>query len=306
MSGLATPVDFDIVDNDGVEKNISKNIYCVYEHWRPDKNLPFYVGKGNPKRARTTDRGKNAYHTNIVKKLKRLGLEVEIKIVSDEMHEKDAFTLEVERIAHWRAVGIKLANLSDGGEGPSGLRHTEEWKRAQSERLRGRPRSKEACEKTALKLRGIPLSEEHRKKLSDSHKGQIISDEARKKLSIALRGRIFSEDHRRKISLSLLGKSVGRKASEETKKKMSIAQTGRIMSPEVKEKIMATKKKNGKRWTLPTKRVSVVCETNEMVFSALTDTARYFNCNPSTIWKVCNGKRKDYKGMVFSYKDCAK
>jgi hypothetical protein len=55
-------------------------IFYVYEHWRPDKNQPFYVGKGKGKRAFHFHRGHNLHYTNIVKRLTKLGLQVGVVI----------------------------------------------------------------------------------------------------------------------------------------------------------------------------------------------------------------------------------
>lgn len=118
--------------------------YYVYEHWRPDEGVIFYVGKGHARRAYDWHRGRNRWHRFIVAKLRKTGLRVEVKIVHNEMEETAALAKERELIAHWRALGADLVNLTDGGEGPSGLKHTEEWKRANSLRMKGRKPSAES------------------------------------------------------------------------------------------------------------------------------------------------------------------
>lgn len=93
--------------------------FYVYEHWRPDTNQCFYVGKGQGKRAYELKSSRNIHHKRIQEKLKRLGLDVEVRIVSTDLPESEAFALEVERIAHWRSGGVQTTNYSGGGEGGS-------------------------------------------------------------------------------------------------------------------------------------------------------------------------------------------
>jgi hypothetical protein len=97
--------------------------FLVYEHWRPDTDVCFYVGKGKMKRARTFEH-RNSRYGRIVRKLTRLGLTPEIKIVARDLTEPEAFAIEIKRIAHWRGVGIETANYTDGGDGSSGHKHS--------------------------------------------------------------------------------------------------------------------------------------------------------------------------------------
>jgi hypothetical protein len=60
-----------------------RKIFYVYEHWRPDKDVCFYVGKGKDGRANVFSR-KNAHYNSIVAKLARLGMCVEVRLVADE------------------------------------------------------------------------------------------------------------------------------------------------------------------------------------------------------------------------------
>jgi hypothetical protein len=95
-------------------------MFYVYEHWRPDRDECFYVGKGMGGRANKM-RDRNLHHRAIVKKLSALGMAVEVRMVATGLDEETAFEIEVERIAFWRAAGIDLANKTNGGDGVSGL-----------------------------------------------------------------------------------------------------------------------------------------------------------------------------------------
>lgn len=96
------------------------SIFYVYEHWRLDRDECFYVGKGKGNRAYNM-RDRNAHHRAIMEKLSREGSGMEVRMVATGLTEDEAFALEVERIAFWRAAGADLANKTNGGEGTSGL-----------------------------------------------------------------------------------------------------------------------------------------------------------------------------------------
>ncbi len=133
---------------------MSEKKFYVYEHWRPDENAIFYVGKGQKRRAWDTHRGRTRWHKFVVEKLKRLGMAHEVRIIEYFDDELAALSRERELIAHWRSLGADLVNLSEGGEGPTGLKHTEEWKLAMSRRMRGRKMSDEARAKMSLAAMG--------------------------------------------------------------------------------------------------------------------------------------------------------
>lgn len=88
---------------------------------------------------------------------------------------------------------------------------------------------------------GVKRSEETREKLSKSHLGHIVTEETKKKISQTLKGRriqVHSEETCMKISQTLKG----RKLSEEHKKKISNGQLGRIHSEETKRKMSESMK----------------------------------------------------------------
>jgi hypothetical protein len=101
--------------------------FYVYEHWRPDTEQPFYVGKGRKHRNGRSYRAfavkwsRNPHHKNVVNLLSRLGMKVDVRIVATFDDETAAFAYEIERISFWRSRGVKLTNLTDGGDGASGV-----------------------------------------------------------------------------------------------------------------------------------------------------------------------------------------
>jgi len=98
---------------------MAKDFY-VYIHQRKSDGLIFYVGKG------MGDRKYDKFHRslwwkNIESKHGRV-----IVLAQENMSEEDAFLLEMWLIAKFKHEGCPLVNLTTGGEGNSGWRHTNE------------------------------------------------------------------------------------------------------------------------------------------------------------------------------------
>jgi hypothetical protein len=184
-------------------------IFYIYEHWRPDTNVCFYVGKGHGDRAYRFRR--NTYCNHIAQKLARAGMKVEVRIVQSGLDEASALALEVERIAHWRSKGKTLANITAGGEGVCGLRHTDQ--------TRAKIRAKRAKQK-------IIHSPETRRRMSLAQKGRPVSMERRIKQSRTMTGRKMPEVTR----AAIIAANTGSKRSAESKEKMGAWQRGRATS----------------------------------------------------------------------------
>lgn len=96
--------------------------YLIYSHTRNDTNEIFYIGKGNHKRPYDVY-NRNRYWRHVVNKH---GFSVQI--VAEHELESDAYKHEKELIAHYKKIGLPLVNLTDGGEGASGMPKSEETK----------------------------------------------------------------------------------------------------------------------------------------------------------------------------------
>tara|TARA_Y100001938_G_scaffold131676_1_gene189067 strand:- start:1629 stop:2450 length:822 start_codon:yes stop_codon:yes gene_type:complete len=154
-------------------------------------------------------------------------------------------------------------NLTEGGGGILGYRHTEETKEKLAKSQRGKIVSEETRQKRSEAMKGKndwcsgednpfygkkhteesrrkmsefkknnPIPQWHRDKITNSLKGRKHSEESKKKMSEAQKGRVFSEESKRRMSES----SKGIKHSEETKKKISKAMKGRLDSEETRLK----------------------------------------------------------------------
>jgi hypothetical protein len=161
-------------------------MFYTYCHTRNDTNKIFYIGKGTKNRANFKF-GRNSHWHRIANKH---GFKV--KILANWDTEQKAFDHEKLLISCFKDMGYDLANKSDGGEGNSGWKHTEEFKKKSSELRKG---------KTSPK-KGYKTSEETKKKLSLSQLGRVKSSEERKKISEANRRRIISFETRLKLSIA--------------------------------------------------------------------------------------------------------
>lgn len=101
-------------------------MFVVYTHNKPTGEV-FYVGKGTIKRSKATDNRNRHWH-NVVNKY---GFEV--NVVAEYEQEEDALRHEVELIAKYRADGNKLVNVTSGGEGVSGYKHSDDSRKKMSE-----------------------------------------------------------------------------------------------------------------------------------------------------------------------------
>jgi hypothetical protein len=233
-------------------------IFYVYEHWRTDRGECFYVGKGFGRRAYDMSRGRNAWHRFLQAKLSALGTAIEVRIVADGLSEREAFDFEVERIAFWKNDGADLVNLTLGGDGPSGRKHTEEWKRANGERMRGTKMSDESRAKLSASMKGNKNGLGKKKpqhvidKVAAANRGKKRTPEmnahmsAVRKANPTFLGKTHSAEWRKMMSESQKGipkpestkqSMRGKPKSEEHKQKLRAANLGKKCSEEMRKKI---------------------------------------------------------------------
>lgn len=162
--------------------------YYTYLHLRGDTGLPFYVGKGQRRRA-WSRRYRNRHWQAIVEKVS-----FEVQIFKRFADEEQALECERLLIKCYREVGIELANYTDGGDGMSGYKASEETRkklsRISKERCRTHPRRAEWIAKIAASRKGT----------NNRGKNFRQSPETVEKIRAALTGRVFSDEHRRKLS----------------------------------------------------------------------------------------------------------
>ena len=141
--------------------------FYVYLYLREDKT-PYYVGKGRNRRAYN-----NHKHTPVPPRDR-------IILLKENLTNEEAMKLEKTLISFYRrkCEGGLLINLTEGGEGLEGHKHTEETKRKISEKKKG------------CRAYFVAHTEESKEKLRQAQLGRKASPETRKKLSEQRKGRV--------------------------------------------------------------------------------------------------------------------
>lgn len=227
--------------------------FYVYEHWRPDQDVCFWVGKGTGDRAYRFKR--NAGYDAIVAILAHIGMCVEVRMVDSGMTSVSALALEEARIKFWRSTGVVLTNRNNGGRGAGkiisdatreklrvanlGKRASPETRAKMSEAQRGRP------SRPASRPKGYKHRPETIAKIVAANKGKKRSEAQKQRIREINVGKRHTQATKKKMSLSRIGNTNGRggkglKRSQETIARMSQAQkkawqerreNGRLRSP---------------------------------------------------------------------------
>jgi hypothetical protein len=260
-------------------------MFYTYAHYRKndDSGLPFYIGKGSGKRAFV--RRRTAYWKNIVAKN---GLRVDI--LCSWPSEEDAFIHEKVLIEIFKSMGACECNLTKGGEGPSGMTHSEQVKQRMRE-----------------KHTGVPLS--------NSHKLALQSVWAREEVKEKHRAALLRswDNPERRAKQSQIQKQL--KSTEEARQHMKEISKKCRQNPEINQKIIAACKAalTGKKKSAThiaalraVKAKPVICIETGVWYPTATEAIRAIKQNASTtsctnITNVCKGKQKKAYGFTWMY-----
>ena len=167
--------------------SIYTNKFYVYMYLRED-GTPYYIGKGKDRRA-WTDFGRPCKIPSDPDR---------IVLFMSDIDEAEALALEECLIIQYGRIDIgtgKLYNKTNGGEGISGYRHTDETKRRMSKSHTGVPKSQShrdniywATVGENNPMHGRLHTDETRAKMSAAHTGTTKSPETRSKMSAATSG----------------------------------------------------------------------------------------------------------------------
>lgn len=184
--------------------------YFLYQHIRLDTNEIFYIGIGSITTEKTiktlestshrayynrayTKYGRSKFWHKIINKTE---WKVEILISSNNLE-----FIKKEEIRFINLYGRRilktgtLVNITDGGEGAFGYKHSEESRRKMSLNKKGRKLTKEHIEIIIKTQKGKKLSQETKNKISNAQKGEKghwfgkkWPEERKRKLSLAIKG----------------------------------------------------------------------------------------------------------------------
>ena len=284
---------------------IDKEFY-VYEYIRSDTMEPFYVGKGKGNRYLDISH-RNKYFKMISNKIKIL-----VNILNNNLTEEEAFDLECWYINEYKYVyGYNLCNISDGGDGVSGIKRSLETKQKLSNANRG-------------KRLGIKLSEETKKKMSISRTGQKRNEETKRKMSIASTGRIMPKGSDSKISKEVVCINTGEVFGSMIEASNKTGTIDRMISQCCRGERKSTTSKSGERmyWMYKSDydlkseneiivllkdksknkvNKKVVCLNDGNIFNTITEASKFYNVFAQNISACCKGKIKTVKGLKFEY-----
>lgn len=216
-----------------------------------------YVGKHKCPLNKTPETDTTYYGSGVDLKpdLKKFGKKNFSKEILAICHNEDELNiLEKQYIKLYRSIGKAEYNRALGGQGPSCISHTEEWKKMMSKRFKGRKISEEQKRKISETLKSFYKTEVGKAAVKASALKNSQNKEAKEKVSKWMfafykteKGREFlerkrkprSEDTKRKMSEKLKGRTTwnkGLKMSEEYRKKLSEAHKGIIPSEETRRK----------------------------------------------------------------------
>ncbi len=157
-------------------KKNKKKIYLVYLISHPNSKH-FYIGKTNDLKVRTNKHLEDSIRKNktFIHQWLQKYPEPVIEILEENIDEETAFLYERMYISLFRSWNLSLMNMTNGGDGASGYRHTDETKA-----------------KISKIHKGLVYSEESRKLMSEKRKGE----------KHWLYGKHFTEEHKLNASMS--------------------------------------------------------------------------------------------------------
>lgn len=206
------------------------NKFYIYMYLDFD-NIPFYIGKGKDGRYKVQEHLYTRNNNRLLKnKIRKVGVpNVRIHFLHKNLTEKESFYWE----RYWiKYIGRKdkkegsLCNLTDGGEGISGMPRSEETKRKISDAQKGKEVSAETCEKLSKAHKGqiawnkgIPMAKEQKEKLSKITKGRTSPNKDKKFskewcINLSRSHAVFTDDNIREIRKLRKQKISGRRIAE--------------------------------------------------------------------------------------------
>lgn len=243
-------------------------------------NNKVYIGKANDPQNRwkkhlyISKYGKKEYgfyylHAAIIKYGKD---NFSFEIIEECNNENDALNKEIYWIKYYNSNNREIGyNLTNGGEGVSGRKYTDEEKKIKSDYMHL------YWETHIHPCIGLHISSEHKEKISKANSGKILNNDTKIKISKANSGE--NNGNYNKIESSESRQNRGKKISE-TKKKNNLL--SKIISQETINKLkLANKEKSSHKLTYDQK--DKIIELYKSGKFLKRDLAKQFNVEEKTI-----------------------
>jgi hypothetical protein len=268
-------------------------MFYTYIHLRKSDLKPFYVGKGSGCRAWSkvrSDWWKRIYekHGYIV------------QICAAWKSEREAFEHEIFLISCISDMGIRLCNLTNGGEGASGARHSQE-----SKRLRSISSKKYSSKEDVISAR--------RKKMAETNKMPFNSERGAEAIRRNIHSRPDVVEKIKKCGMANIEK-INSDPSLTAKRKEKLAEYHRSEKAKEISKAHFKKLHSNKEWRdemtrklIELRSIAVRCVDNGMEFKSASDAARWLSeirgkdASSTHITGVCRGRLTRAYGLVWEY-----
>lgn len=149
---------------------MKNKIFYVYAHKKATDNTVFYIGKGKLYRAASKS-GRSKHWHNIVNKH---GYKIEI--LHKNLTENEAYQNEINEIFKLKELGLKLCNISNGGDGGlSGIELTKDHKEKLRKAHIGKPQLPDHAAKSRIARLGKKNTIEHTEKTIQHKRKKVIN-----------------------------------------------------------------------------------------------------------------------------------
>lgn len=147
-------------------------IYTIYKHTTPNDKV--YIGITTKKNLKERFRNGNGYRKNnyFYKAIIKYGWEnIKHEVLYEDLTDEEAKLKEIELIAYYKSANRKHGyNLSTGGEGATGYKHTQEQIEKQKQNRKGFKYTDKQKEARAKLSKEIWLRDGYKEKMSEIHK----------------------------------------------------------------------------------------------------------------------------------------
>lgn len=147
------------------------NNWIVYKHISPSGKV--YIGITGNTPAQRWIRGKGYGRQSIFyNAIQKYGWDnIEHKVLVSNLTKEQAEDVEIQLISYYKSIGISY-NVTDGGEGTNGYKHSDEWKKQCSEWMKNRIISKETIQRRKETMQKHPYhpTEDAKRRISAAAK----------------------------------------------------------------------------------------------------------------------------------------
>jgi len=200
---------------------------------------------------------KNGSVALIHKAMRKYGVnDFSVHVIGSALTWQDAVKIEIAAITEYSTLVPRGYNLTEGGEGTVGYKHTTVAKMAMSDKHKGKVISAESRHKMSVARKGKPKPEGFGTKVAKSNSERVLSDVTKQKLAAHLLNTVQSPEFKVKIAaansarvitcetrLRLSAAATGRKHRAPEIEKIAQANSRRVWTPEMRANMSAALRK---------------------------------------------------------------